>query len=98
MVLLAADRGLYGHARGAHHAASKGGAIALMRSLALELAPHGVTVNAINPGTTDTPLARATLSDEEWQRRAAQDRWVASARPRRSPSWSASWPAPAGAS
>ncbi|MBI4506216.1 MAG: SDR family oxidoreductase [Chloroflexi bacterium] len=73
MIFLASDRGLYGHARGAHYAASKGGVIALMKSLALELAAHGVTVNAINPGTTDTPMSRATLSDDEWQRRAAQD-------------------------
>ena len=30
-------------------------------------------MNAINPGTTDTPMARGTLTDEEWQSRARQD-------------------------
>lgn len=73
MILMASDRGLYGLAQGSHYSASKGGVIAYTKSLALELGPKGVTVNAINPGTTDTPLARGSLSDAEWQRRWAQD-------------------------
>lgn len=73
MILLASDRGIYGHARGAHYAASKAGVIAFMKSLALELGPRGVTVNAINPGTTNTPMVHSTLSDEEYQERARMD-------------------------
>lgn len=73
MILMASDRGLYGLAQGSHYSASKGGVIAYTKSLALELGPSGVTVNAINPGTTDTPLARGSLSDEEWQKRWTQD-------------------------
>lgn len=36
--------------------AAKGGILGLTRTLALESARHGVTVNALSPGATDTPL------------------------------------------
>lgn len=73
MILIASDRGIYGLSGGSHYSASKAGVIAFAKSLALELGPQGVTVNALNPGTTDTPLARGTLTDEEWQKRWTQD-------------------------
>jgi NAD(P)-dependent dehydrogenase (short-subunit alcohol dehydrogenase family) len=40
----------------AHYDASKGGLLMLVRSLALELAPHQITVNAIGPGLIQTNL------------------------------------------
>jgi NAD(P)-dependent dehydrogenase (short-subunit alcohol dehydrogenase family) len=40
----------------AAYAASKGGISALVRSLALDYAPHGIRVNAVVPGATDTQL------------------------------------------
>ncbi len=46
----------------AAYAASKGGVHALMRSLALEAAPHGVRVNALIPGTIDTPMIHRELA------------------------------------
>ena len=44
---------------GAHYAASKGALIALTKSLAQRLAPAGVTVNCVAPGTTATDLTAA---------------------------------------
>ena len=73
IINMASDRATFGMVNGAHYATSKGGVISLTKSLALELGPSGVTVNAINPGTTDTPMARGTLSDAEWTSRARQD-------------------------
>lgn len=46
-------------ASGAHYAASKAGIVALTRTFALELAPHGVTVNAVAPSAIESPLLQA---------------------------------------
>jgi NAD(P)-dependent dehydrogenase (short-subunit alcohol dehydrogenase family) len=39
-----------------HYAASKGGIAMLPKGMAVSLAPHGIRVNAIGPGTTNTPI------------------------------------------
>src|SRR5262245_22695200 len=54
-----------GQPRGVHYTASKGGVITMTRTMALELAPHGIRVNAIAPGTTDTAQPRGGNTEEE---------------------------------
>ncbi|MDI2028226.1 SDR family oxidoreductase [Saccharopolyspora sp. TS4A08] len=62
----AADRG-YAYPA---YTASKGGIVALTRQLAAELAPEGVTVNAINPG-----FIRTAINDDAWRDDEARARW-----------------------
>lgn len=65
IINFASGRALQGSKHGAHYAASKGGIISFTRSLALELAPHGITVNSICPGAIDTPQPKAHVKSEE---------------------------------
>lgn len=49
------------------YAASKAGVMQMARTMALELAPTGVTVNLIAPGTIETDLNRVALADPAWR-------------------------------
>ncbi|MEZ0469875.1 SDR family NAD(P)-dependent oxidoreductase [Luteimonas salinilitoris] len=53
--------GYFGAPGLAAYASSKGGLDALMRTLALELAPDGIRVNCIAPASIDTPMLRASF-------------------------------------
>ncbi|MCZ7662867.1 MAG: glucose 1-dehydrogenase [Thermoleophilia bacterium] len=48
------------------YASTKGALLGFTRNLALEVAPHGINVNCILPGTIDTPLLRCSLSGGGW--------------------------------
>jgi glucose 1-dehydrogenase len=52
----------------AAYVASKGGGRSLTHAMALELAPHGIRVNAIAPGPTLTGLTRSSYADPERRR------------------------------
>lgn len=63
IVNVASIVGLNGNAGQANYSASKAGVIGVTKSVARELAPRGVTVNAVAPGYIDTAMTQA-LSDK----------------------------------
>jgi len=69
IISITSGRGVVGQARAAHYAASKAGVIAFTKSLADELAPYDITVNAIAPGATDTPMSRAGSTPDQFKKR-----------------------------
>ncbi|MEU1984182.1 mycofactocin-coupled SDR family oxidoreductase [Nocardia sp. NPDC019395] len=56
MVLTSSIAGRRGLVGVAHYTAAKHGVVGLMRSLAQELAPHGIRVNSVHPTNVDTPM------------------------------------------
>jgi NAD(P)-dependent dehydrogenase (short-subunit alcohol dehydrogenase family) len=82
IIFIASTAGLKGYPYVAAYCAAKHGVVGLARALSLELEPTGVTVNAVCPGYTDTPLldtaaekisAKTGRSLEEARAMLAQD-------------------------
>lgn len=64
IVAITSELAIGGGDEDAHYAAAKGAIIGFVRSLAAEVAPAGVRVNAVAPGPTDTPLL---ADDSPWR-------------------------------
>ncbi len=64
IVFVTSELAIGGGDQDSHYASAKGAIIGLIRSLAAEMAPHGIRVNGVAPGPTDTPLLSA---DSPWR-------------------------------
>ena len=64
----------FGGSQQAHYCASKAGINLLVKSMAITLGPHGITCNAVLPGTVETDINRHTLTEPTarayWSQRA----------------------------
>ena len=58
IILISSGQGRHGFKNGSAYSASKWGIIGLMKSVALELGEHQITVNTVEPGLVDTPMTR----------------------------------------
>ncbi len=65
IVIVSSTAGQRGEANVSNYAASKGGQISFTKSLAPELAPFGINVNAVAPGWVDTDLNTEVFADEK---------------------------------
>ena len=64
IVLVSSTAGQRGEAMHADYAATKGAVISFTKSLAVELAPRGITVNAVAPGWVDTDMVAEPMAGE----------------------------------
>ncbi|WPZ36599.1 SDR family oxidoreductase [Thalassobaculum sp. OXR-137] len=64
LILMSSSAGLHGYPNRSPYATSKWGIIGLMKTLAMELGPHGVRVNAICPGSVEGDRMDRVLAKE----------------------------------
>jgi 3-oxoacyl-[acyl-carrier protein] reductase len=72
IVMIASRLGQIGFAGVAHYAAAKAGLLGLVKSLAKEVGPEGVRVNAVAPGVTVTDMTTDIVEGEVGARRLAE--------------------------
>jgi NAD(P)-dependent dehydrogenase (short-subunit alcohol dehydrogenase family) len=77
IVVVSSVSGRHGQPRLGAYNAAKWGTIGLVKAAALELGPAGVTVNAVCPGTVDTPLIHHPDAPAEFLPDAEQPTWEA---------------------
>ena len=79
IINMASTLGIVGLANRTPYASSKGAVVQMTRALGLEMAPHGVTVNAICPGPFLTPMNEPIADSEEAKKfivgAVALERW-----------------------
>ncbi len=68
IVLVSSTAGQRGEAYHGDYAASKGAMISLVKGFCVELAPRGITVNAVAPGWIDTEMAHPAFGEGERER------------------------------
>jgi len=68
IVIISSTAGQRGEANVSNYAASKGGQISFTKSLASELAEHGINVNCVAPGWVETDMCEGVFADQEYRR------------------------------
>lgn len=76
VICMASDSARVGQARLSYYAAAKAGVIALVKSVAQEIGPNGVTLNVVSPGATNTEMRqareeglKASMGEEKYAKR-----------------------------
>lgn len=81
IVLISSDAARVGTPKETVYAGAKAALLGFGKSLALEVARDGVTVNVVSPGSTETELIKEMLTDEQIERRVRANPMRRMARP-----------------